>query len=100
MKPKLYVETTIVGNLATRISRDVITAGRQMSTQQWWRKRRQQFDLYCSELVLGEARAGDEKYAAERLSHLVGIPVLDISPKALALGRALLKRKAMPAKAE
>jgi len=100
MKPKLYLETTIVGYLTGRLSRDVVTAGQQMTTKQWWNTRRHDFNLYCSELVVGEAQAGDKAYAEERLVHLAGLPVLDISQMALALARALLKRKALPAIAE
>jgi hypothetical protein len=100
MKPKLYVETTIFGYLTSRISREVVTAGQQMTTKQWWKKRRPDFDLYCSKLVLAEAGAGDKEYAKERLSHLARIQILDISPSALALAKTLLKRKALPPKAE
>lgn len=99
MKPKLYVETTVVGYLTTRVSRDVITAAHQKITRQWWDKRRHAFALYCSEVVLDEASAGDKEEANERLSYLADIPVLEWSPEALVLMRSLLKRKALPLRA-
>ncbi len=99
MKPKLYVETTVVGYLTKRPSGDLLTAAHQKITQEWWKKRRQAFDLYCSELVHDEAGAGDQQHALERLSFLVGIPLLESTSEALALARSLLKRKALPLKA-
>ena len=100
MKPKLYVETTIVGYLTKRVSRDMVTAAHQKITRQWWEKRRHAFELYCSELVVREASKGDEEQAKERLSHLAGVPVLEIAPDALAIATALMKQKALPRKAE
>ena len=100
MKPKLYVETTVIGYLTAPTSRDVVTAAHQKITQQWWKKRRHAFDLYCSEVVLDEAGAGDEQQAKERLAHLTGIPALELAPESMALARALLQRKALPVKAE
>src|SRR5207247_2130957 len=100
MKPKLYVETTIVGYLTRQVSRDVVTAAHQKITREWWDKRRQAFELYCSTLVLREASAGDETQAKERLSHLAGIPALEISSEVLALAKLFLKRKVLPPKAE
>ncbi len=98
--PKLYVETTILGYLSGRSSRDVVTAGHQKTTRLWWNRRRHQFDLYSSELVLEEISAGDEEEAEERRSHLRGIKLLAFSPEAVALAKALLKRQALPPKAE
>ena len=39
MKPKVYVETTILSYLAARPSRQPVTAGRQVITRQWWERR-------------------------------------------------------------
>jgi hypothetical protein len=44
-KPSVYVETTIVGHLAARLSRDLVTAGHQELTQEWWNDHRHEFDL-------------------------------------------------------
>jgi hypothetical protein len=98
--PKLYVETTIFGYLSGRISRDVVTAGHQKTTRRWWSRRRHEFDLYSSELVAEEISAGDEGEAEQRRSHLRGIKLLAFSPEAVALAKGLLKRQALPAKAE
>src|SRR5258708_356573 len=67
MKPRLYLETTIPSYLTSRLSRDLIIAGHQQITRDWWEKRRRDFQIYISQLVLDEASAGDRVAARERL---------------------------------
>ena len=45
MKPKVYVETTILSYLAARPSRQPVTAGRQVITRQWWETERKKYNL-------------------------------------------------------
>jgi hypothetical protein len=52
MKPRVYIETTVVSYLTARGSRDLIVAAHQELTQEWWQRRRGEFDLYCSQLVI------------------------------------------------
>ena len=68
MKPKVYLETTIVSYLTARPSRDLITAAHQQITQQWWHTQRARFDLFVAPPVMQEAQAGDPDAAA------VGVP--------------------------
>ena len=58
-KPKVYIETTIVSYLTAWPRRDVVVAGQQQTTRDWWSLRRADFDLVCSDLVYREASAGD-----------------------------------------
>ena len=51
MKPKVYLETSIVSYLTSWPSRDLIIAAHQQITQAWWRDRTR-FDLYASQLVI------------------------------------------------
>jgi len=66
MKPRLYLETTIPSYWTSRPSGDLITAGHQQITREWWEKRRGDFQVYISQFVLDEARAGDPLAARER----------------------------------
>jgi hypothetical protein len=59
MKPKVYLETTIPSYLMARPSRDLVTAAHQQITREWWETRRQDFDLFISQMVIDEASAGD-----------------------------------------
>ncbi|WPL17444.1 hypothetical protein Thiowin_02458 [Thiorhodovibrio winogradskyi] len=56
MKPKVYLETSVVSYLTARLSKNVIEAGHQQTTCQFW-DRRNDFALFASELVLTEGIA-------------------------------------------
>lgn len=79
MKPTAYIETTIIGYLTSRLSRDLITAAHQLFTQVWWKNSRQEFDIYVSELVVQEAGAGDPGEGQKRLEVLQDIPQLELN---------------------
>jgi hypothetical protein len=66
MKPKVYLETTIISYLASKPSRDLITAAHQQITHDWWETRLADFEVYISQFVLDEAGAGDADAAAWR----------------------------------
>jgi hypothetical protein len=91
VKPKVYIETTVISYLAAQPSRDLIVAGHQKSTRKWWRERRRRFDLFCSQLVVQEASAGDPKAVARRLRFLRGVPVLIATDAIGELTRQLMR---------
>jgi hypothetical protein len=97
---KVYLETTVVSYLVARPSRDVRVAAHQQATAEWWAQRRQEFDLYVSQLVVEEAAQGDKEAAARRLRHIEGIQLLSLSEASLALAEKLLADAAVPAEAE
>jgi hypothetical protein len=99
MKPKVYLETTIVSYLTARPSRDLITAAHQQITQQWWQTRRARFDLFVAPPVLQEAQAGDPDAAARRVAVLQTIPLLTLSEEAAGLAQALIAPGPLPANA-
>ena len=72
MRPQVYLETTIISYQAAWSSRDLIVAAHQQITQEWWSKRREDFSLYVSELVIEEAAKGDPSAAKRRLDFLEG----------------------------
>jgi hypothetical protein len=98
MRPKVYIETTIVSYLTAWPSRDLIRAAHQQLTKEWW-SRRERFELYVSEAVLNEAADGDPTAAAERLVALQGVTVLEAGEEAGDLAQRLLGDRALPAKA-
>ena len=99
MKPRLYVETTIPSYLTSRPSRDLIVAGHQQITRDWWEKRRDAFHLYISQLVVDEASAGDPGAARERLRVLQELPLLDITPEVEVLTSSILVSGVIPQRA-
>jgi hypothetical protein len=60
MKPKVYLETTIPSLLTAWPSRDVLIAGQQQATRDWWKQRRHRYELYVSVLVMKEVERGDK----------------------------------------
>jgi hypothetical protein len=96
MKPSVYIETTIPSYLAAPTSANLVTAGHQVVTRDWWNNRRQMFTVYTSEVVLEEARRGDEAVARERLSYLEAVPLLSLDDKSQLLARLLLDRRVLP----
>jgi hypothetical protein len=99
MKSTVYLETSIIGYLTSRPSRDLITAANQQLTRDWWDQHREQFDLYISEAAVAECSLGDPQAAQERLDVLEGIPVLDVTEAADNLADELLKQVPLPEKA-
>jgi predicted nucleic acid-binding protein len=99
MADRVYIETTVVSYLTARPSRDVVIAGHQQVTQEWWDTRRSDYELCVSQLVLDEAGAGDPRAAQERLAVLQPMLVLEMTPEALDLAKELVQTGALPAKA-
>ena len=96
VKPKVYLETTVVSYLVSRPSRDLRIAAHQQATQDWWRDRRGAFDLYASQLVVQEAGRGDEGAAKERLRILATISLLSVTDEALALAETIVRQGLVP----
>lgn len=99
MKPKLYIETSIVSYLTGRPSSNIVTAGRQQLTRVWWESERIHYDLFISEFVASEAAQGDLDFAQLRMQALVDIPEVEFPADATELARKLLDPGPLPNKA-
>ena len=99
MKPRVYIETTIPSYLTAWQSPQLVMAANQQVTREWWHDRREEFDLFCSELVVDEASAGDPDAAARRLAAIQDIPLLAGGETADELARTLLTEIPLPPKA-
>jgi len=99
MAQRVYIETTFVSYLTARPSRDVVIAGHQQTTHEWWDTQRDRYELCISQLVLQEAGAGDLQAAQERLNVVQAMIFLETTAEALALAKDLIQAGALPAKA-
>jgi len=99
MKPRVYLETTIPSYLTAWPSRDLVRAAHQQITRDWWDRRRAEFELYISQVVLRECQAGDATAAAERLKILQDLPLLEQTEEATRLAQALVNRVPLPERA-
>ena len=94
--PVVYLETTVVSYLTAKPSRDVVIAGHQQSTREWWEARKQKFRVVASQLVLQEAGKGDMQAIQRRLDILKEVELLEITSDATALARASIGNGVFP----
>lgn len=99
MKPKAYIETSVVSYLTAWPARDVVIAGHQQTTREWWRDAADRFELVASQLVINEAGAGDFDAAKDRLNALTAVILLDATDEALELAQELISSGAVPKEA-
>ena len=95
-KPTIYIETTVVGHIAARQQSDITVAARQLASLTWW-NRRHEFELFVSQIVLDECRAGDPDAANDRLELVRGLAILDVTPQADDLANVIIARRGIPA---
>ena len=100
MKPKVYIETTIISYLTAWRSPQLVMAAHQETTRNWWDDERQNFDLFVSETVIQEAAAGDSAAAQRRLEVLREIAELEITDEARQLAKELFLKTPLPENAQ
>lgn len=99
MKPKVYIETSVISYLTSWPSRDLIVAANQQITHDWWQLHYQDFDFYISQLVINEASSGDVDAAKRRLDVVKDIPLLETSKIAVNFAELLVTEGSIPQQA-
>jgi hypothetical protein len=92
----VYLEKTFISYLVARPSRDVIVAGHQQTTQDWWVNRRSQFECSVSQVVIDEASLGDSADVQKRLAIIDGLPTLEVTEDAETLTKAIMAAGILP----
>ena len=100
MKPKVYIETSVISYLTAKPSNDFRAMSNQNVTLEWWEVERPKFQMVISEFVIAEASLGHPDAAQRRLAALLGLVELKATPEVKSLGRALVLANALPAVAE
>ncbi|MDB9427978.1 type II toxin-antitoxin system VapC family toxin [Microcystis aeruginosa CS-555/01A07] len=100
MSETVYIETSILGYLTARPSRDIVVAANIEVTKEWWNRRRGDFQLYSSQAVVKETSQGDVVIASQRLEILANLSLLDLNQAVLDLAEQFLERSNLPAKAD
>jgi hypothetical protein len=95
----VYLETSVIGYATSKLSRDVVVAGRQQITREWFVDAAEKYELYVSQLVVSESSAGDASAARERTTFVRGIPQLGITAATGELAAKLVHAGAVPVKA-
>ena len=96
MKPRVYVETSILSYLTALPSRDLIVAAHQQLTIEWWSKR-EGFELFLSEAA--EVQRGDPGAVKRRSDAAAEAQILSATEDAQILAAELLVAAAVPKKA-
>ena len=99
MSETVYIETSIVGYLTARSTKNLIVAANTETTRDWWDSRRSAFTLYISQVVLDEVMLGDAEIAEKRLEALQGFPLLELSDAVEDLAAQFLSRSNLTPKA-
>ncbi len=99
MKPKVYLETSIISYLTAVSGSDVVAVARQAITKDWWKKHRRNYELFVSDAVEQEASLGNPVMSHVRLKSMKPLTKLATSDMAIELAESLVRRKAVPEKA-
>lgn len=100
MNETVYIETSILGYLTARSTKNLILAANVEITRDWWEYRRRDFTLYVSEAVLNEVSLGDAEIAAQRLEIVRDFPLLELNQAVRDLATQFLTRSNLPQKAD
>jgi len=100
VKPKVYLETSFISYLSGRLSEDLTTLQRQLSSQRWWAQERLQFELVVSQTVYEECGRGDEQAVQSRSAVLQETTLLPLTREILEVAKRLVYPGPFPRKAE
>jgi len=95
----VYLETSFVSYLAGRLSQDLTTLQRQLSSQRWWERKRAEFELVASETVYEECRQGDRQAVENRAAILDQTTLLPLTGEILDIARRLIDPGPYPKRA-
>lgn len=97
MKQSIYLETSVISYYVARTSKNIIVAGFQTVTYDFW-DRLDEFNVYISDVVIQEVSKGDEYQSRKRLNIIKNFPVLEVDLDVTLLAKELLNQKAIPEK--
>jgi hypothetical protein len=97
MGTKVYIETSVVSYFTARPSRDVMVAGHQQATYDFWGRLDHDFEPFVSALVLAESGEGNPEQAEKRLRAVRAFRVIQTTPEADSLARQIVAGGGIPA---
>lgn len=100
MNETVYIETSVLGYLTARSTKNLILAANIEIARDWWETRRSDFILYISQAVLNEVERGDAAIAAQRLEIIRNFPLLELNQDVRDLAAQFLARSNLPLKAD
>ena len=98
MKPSVYIETSVV-SAAVDLREDPITQAQRLITLDWWARQAPHFDLFYSEAVEAELRAGDFPGREAALARLKKMKILPITLEVQGVAETYREHFVMPREA-
>lgn len=95
-KPLVYLETSFISYLTSRVSADPKLALDQAATRRWWDDDAPKCELFVSEIVIDEAMDGDPVQSALREEILHDLRSVPSTDEAFRLSSRLLAAHALP----
>ena len=96
IKPRVYIEPTVISHLVARPSDDAILASWQRASRRLWENYADRFEFVISRVVRAEIRQGDATVAQQRLAVVSSLTILEVSPDMDILVEKLLDSGAVP----
>jgi hypothetical protein len=96
MGAKVYIETSVVSYYTARPNRDVVIAGHQQATHDFWIRLGRDFEPLVSAVVLAESGKGNAEEAKKRLGAIDSFRVIQITPEAQGLARQIVTGRGVP----
>ena len=96
IKPRVYIEPTVISHLVARPSDDAILASWQRVSRRLWENYTDRFEFVISRVVRAEIRQGDATAAQQRLAVVSALTILESLPEVDMLVQKLLDSGAVP----
>ncbi len=100
MKQIVYIETSVISYLTAKPSRDIVIAGHQQTTYEWWNHQRKKYECYISKIVMSEIEQGDKSAALKRIEAVKNISLLEYNVEIEELGIVYMKLFDIPYKSK
>ena len=86
----------MIGYLTARPSQNLIVAADIAITREWWDTRRNNFEIYVSEIVFNEIAKGDPYMAQNRKEIITDLPILFANETVTNLAQQFLQQTNLP----
>ena len=95
MNSTVYVETTVFSAFVSERT-DAASVYRRDTTRQWWALQAGRYELYSSEAVLDELRAGIYPRQDEAVEMAESLDSIEITDEALSIAELYIRHRLMP----
>lgn len=99
VRETVYIETSIIGYLTARSSKNLIIAANIEITRDWWENCHNNFNLYISQIVVDEISRGDIEMVNQRLEVIRDYPLLEVTEAVDDLASEFMAKTNLPPKA-